>query len=112
MTEQVQGQNIMAAGVDTSSFPSRTHHSFTDLAKGLGGWLWGTLVLRQFCMLFLVKELIDQVMLVNQIQGCRRGSPKEAEAEGKVQRRVAGAGRGMAAPKDALSVNSDILKGG
>ena len=62
-------------------------------------------------MLFLAKEQIDQAMSVDQIQGWRRGSPGEGEAEGKARRRGVGVGRATAAPKDTLSVNSDILKG-
>ena len=39
--EQVQGQNIMAAWKDASSFPSHIHPLPTDLATGLRGWVVG-----------------------------------------------------------------------
>ena len=59
-------------------------------------------------MLFLAKKQIDQAMSVAQILGWRGRSPKEGEVEGEESRRGAGAGRNMA----ALSVNSDLLRGG
>ena len=63
-------------------------------------------------MVFLVKERIDQVMSVDQVQGWRGESPKEGEAKGEELWRGAGAGWDMAAPEDVIYVKSDLLKGG
>ena len=69
MKEQVQGQNIMAAGVVTSSFSSHTHQSPTDLAKGLGGWTVGSSCLASILEVVPGQRTrIDQAMFGDQNQ--------------------------------------------
>ena len=91
--EEVQGQNIMAAGVDTSSFPSHTQKSPTNLAKGLRGCTVGA-----SCLASILNFVPGQRTHID-IWRCRstkfragewevpkRGKPKERCDEGGLER--------------------------